>query len=392
MNILCILLPNFPLMCELIRHPDIKKHPVLIFDSTSSRRILFDFSPNLGGLVAGMTLERAIAMYGNAIIISADHPYYRDTFEQTLDCLQKISPSVEGGTIGTIYIETKGLELLYPEKEDLARAAREAICTDFEIRMGQAEGKFPAYLAAIYSQPGGYTALNDDLKDFLRDIPSHQLPISAKNKEKLISFGLTTLGQIAALPSSALEAQFGMEGKIIHRLANGYDDSPIIPRPHREVITENLELESATSLTQVMLAGFEYLLSRVFLTLTAQRLGISRLDINIHTINGEHQEKPIFFKSPAMEIKTVIKRINYALETWMQSGPVERLGIRVTGISCPLSRQKSFLPEVKSASHLLEEISQLEYKLGSPKVFKFKEVEPWSRIPERRHVLTPLNT
>jgi DNA polymerase-4/protein ImuB len=93
-----------------------------------------------------------------------------------------------------------------------------------------------------------------------------------------------------------------------------------------------------------------------------------------------------------MELKTAIKRIGHVLENWPQPGPVERLGIRITGTSFPPSRQKSLLPQVKSTGHLLGEISQLELKLGGPQLFKFKEAEPWSRIPERRHILTPLNT
>jgi DNA polymerase-4/protein ImuB len=391
MKILCILLPHFPLVCEHLRQPAIKGRPALVFSSSSSRRTLFDFSPGLEGLTPGMPLERAIALHGGAETISADLPYYRDMFERVLDSLQQVSPLVEGGTEGTVYMGTNGLELLYPGDGDLTRAVREAVCDDFEIRMGQAEGKFPAYLAAERSQPGECTSLNGSIEHFLEKIPSRHLPVSARSRERLAGFGLATIGQVAALPSSALEAQFGPEGKIIHRLANGTDDSPLVPRLPREIITESLEMESPTSLAEVLLAGFECLLSRVFTGLTARGTGISRLDLIVRTTSGECREKSVFFKSPVMEIKAAIKRIGHVLETWPQPGPAEQLSIRITGTACPLSRQKSLLPEVKSTDHLLGEISQLELKLGSPQLFKFKEAEPWSRIPERRHVLTPLN-
>jgi DNA polymerase-4 len=38
-----------------------------------------------------------------------------------------------------------------------------------------------------------------------------------------------------------------------------------------------------------------------------------------------------------------------------------------------------------------EALKQLEFRLGSPQVFKVKEVEPWSRITERSYALKPLN-
>ena len=392
MKILCILLPHFPIMCETIRRPAINQRPALVFNSSTSRRTLLDFSPGLEGLAPGMPLERAIALHGNAETISADLPHYRDMFEQILDSLQQVSPLVEGGTEGTVYMGTSGLELLYPKKDDLACEVRRSIPAGFEIKMGQAEGKFPAYLAATCSLAGECTVLTGDPGSFLAKIPACHLPVSAKSKGKLASFGLTTLGQIAALPASAMEAQFGPEGKTIHRLANGMDDSPLLPRTPREVITENLELESPTSIAEILLAGFECLLSRTFASLLSRNMGISRLDIKARTVNGESRGKSIFFKSPAMELKTAIKRIGHVLENWPQPGPVERLGIRITGTSFPPSRQKSLLPQVKSTGHLLGEISQLELKLGGPQLFKFKEAEPWSRIPERRHILTPLNT
>jgi DNA polymerase-4/protein ImuB len=35
----------------------------------------------------------------------------------------------------------------------------------------------------------------------------------------------------------------------------------------------------------------------------------------------------------------------------------------------------------------MEDIRQLELRLGNPQIYKVQEVEPWSRMPERRYVL-----
>jgi DNA polymerase-4/protein ImuB len=58
-------------------------------------------------------------------------------------------------------------------------------------------------------------------------------------------------------------------------------------------------------------------------------------------------------------------------------------------MGCPRGQQKSLFAEVRNRDHLLEDIKQLELRQGNPQVFKIKEVEPWSRIPERRYALTP---
>ena len=65
--------------------------------------------------------------------------------------------------------------------------------------------------------------------------------------------------------------------------------------------------------------------------------------------------------------------------------------MKITGTGRLTGRQRSLMAQVRAREHLLDEIKQLELRLGSPQLFQVKEVEPWSRIPERRYALTPLS-
>ncbi len=133
------------------------------------------------------------------------------------------------------------------------------------------------------------------------------------------------------------------------------------------------------------------MLGRALKCLSPKGMGIICAEVWTHAINGLYWQKTIHFKQPATGVKTALLRISHVMEACPQPGPVAEIGIKVTGASCLTGRQKSLLPEVRSKDHFLSQILQLEFKLGSPQVFKFKEVEPWSRIPERRHVLAPLS-
>jgi hypothetical protein len=77
------------------------------------------------------------------------------------------------------------------------------------------------------------------------------------------------------------------------------------------------------------------------------------------------------------------------MEDYPQPGPVEQAGLHITGLGYPRGRQKSLFRDVRAKAHLAEDIKQLELKLGNPQVYTVKEVEPWSRIPERRYALMP---
>ena len=65
--------------------------------------------------------------------------------------------------------------------------------------------------------------------------------------------------------------------------------------------------------------------------------------------------------------------------------------MKIIRLGRPDGRQSSIFTEVRSSDKLTSDIKQLELKMGAPKLFRVKEVEPWSRIPERRYTLTPLS-
>ena len=90
-----------------------------------------------------------------------------------------------------------------------------------------------------------------------------------------------------------------------------------------------------------------------------------------------------------MDIQAAVSRVRRVMENFPQPGPVEEMGIRITRLGYPRGRQKSLFREVRGRDNLLEDIHQLELRQGNPQVFMVKEVEPWSRIPERRYALTP---
>ena len=389
MRILCVLLPHFPLKCEILRNPDIRNDEVLITYGTGSKKLVLDYSAGLEGIQKDIPLQQALARYDKVEIVQADLPYYRSTFYMILDGLEEISPLVEDFDLGTAYLGVDGLHLIYPDDDSLIRAVREALPEVFDCKIGIADGKFPAYLVALYSSPNCHQILPGNTGDFMKGLSCDVLPISIKNKVKLKEFGINTLGQLAAFPVGPLQSQFGPEGRKIRELARGFDDTPLYPRRAEEIIEESTVLPSVTISIDTLLVAIEPLVSRVFTRISPKGMGIHSLTLWTRSYDFEHWERTIRFKEPAMDIKSVLSRIRRVMENYPQPGPVEQAGIRVTRLGYPRGRQNSLFSEVRGRDHLMEDIRQLELRQGNPQVFKIKEVEPWSRIPERRYALIP---
>jgi DNA polymerase-4 len=375
------------------RHPDIAGHPTVVVqskDAASSQKLVIDYSPGLKGLAQAMPLQQALARHDNAGIIPADIPHYRTVFRHILDALERVSPLVEGAEPGNIYMGVDGLQLIYPDDSALVNAVREAV-TDFAPQIGIAANKFLASLAAQHGSPDDYKVLHGNIDVFLKNLPCDVLPVSLKSKNKLREFGIHTLGQVAAMLPGPLQAQFGPEGKQIWELSRGIDDTPLYPRFMEEVIEESITLPSITVSMDAILTSAESILLRVLPGIARKGLGIRSLTLWTRTWNAELWERDISFKQPAMDVKTVVTRLKRILEEYPQPGPVEQLGIKVNRLGYLRGRQKNLFSDVRAKEHLADDIKQLELKLGNPQIYKVKEIEPWSRIPERRYALTPTN-
>jgi len=390
MRILCVLLPHFPWRCEVRRNPALEDRPAIVTYTEGSQKLVTDFSPDLEGLRPDMSLQAALARHGDAGLLHADIPCYWSVFNEILDALEQKSPLVEGADLGCVYIGVDGLQLIYPDDNALIAAVREVVAS-FAPRLGIAANKFLASLAARYSPPGGFKVLTGNVNAFLNDLPCDVLPVSVRSRSKLRDFGLATLGQVAAMPPGPFQSQFGPEGKRIWELARGCDATPLYPRFMEEAIEESAALPSVTVSLDAILVALESLLARLFAGNTFKGKGIRRLTLWTRSWNAEHWERNINFKEPAMDVRSAVSRIKRILEDYSQPGPVEQAGIKITGLGYPRGRQKSLFSDIRAKEHLAEDIKQLELKLGNPQVYTVKEVEPWSRIPERRYALTPTN-
>ncbi len=313
MKILCVLLPHFPFKCELLRHPDQNEAAVVTY-SVGSQKLVLDYSPGLQGLQVHMPIQQALSLHPGIKVIHADAPHYQSVFDEVLDALEEKSPLVEGVDLGNIYIGVDGLQMIYPGDDILVNAIREAIPAGLGPRLGIAAGKFPAYLAALYSSPSDYRTLAGDITAFLKDLPCDVLPIALKSKSKLEEFGLHTLGQVASLLPGPLQSQFGPEGKRIWELVNGCDNTPLYPRLTEEVIEDSTILTSVTVSLDVLLMSFEAMISRAFVKLAPRGMGIRRITLWTRSWVAEHWEKTIQFKEPAMNTKKTISRIKQVME------------------------------------------------------------------------------
>src|SRR3989442_1531376 len=103
--------------------------------------------------------------------------------------------------------------------------------------MGQLTGPPAARGRARPASAGRYLDVHlQQVEVFLAAQPVGMLPVSEEMRRRLRLLGIETLGALAALPRSALAAQFGPQGALAWELARGEDDSPVRPPEKPEMV------------------------------------------------------------------------------------------------------------------------------------------------------------
>ena len=387
MRVACVLVEHFPLKLEFQRDPNLAKRRVLIFERHSSQRTVLDASPAIQQVRHGMSLQEAQTHSKDAVLIEADISRYQHAFDSVLLRLGEWSPDVESGELGCAYVGLDGLEETYGSEERLIDALLQAVPRHLEPRLGISNGKFPAYLAALRAEPGRAYKPPIGVKQFMAPFPVEVLPVSWEVKARLRSFGLNTLGKITELPLGPLQAQFGPAGTRIWCLAQGRDDTPFVPRRPEEDLSSTIAFSVPTANIEPLLMALDHLLARLF-SQPEMRGRYARVAL----LEGQVVRKPawqkrIVFKVPVGERSRAYFVLKCAVADVALPGPLEEIRLTLKDLTGESGRQESLFRDVRRRDQLRETVAQLKVAHGKNPIYQIREMEPWSRIPERQRAL-----
>ena len=177
--------------------------------------IVVDKSAEAKAIKIGMSYQSAISMHGDVIVIKGDYVMYGEVHQKNMLSLNHISPKIECGGLGMVFVDITGLEMLYKNMDNLKQKILSSIPQEFNPRVGIADNKFFSYIAALESAPNQCMDYIDSV-EFRSKIGVDILPIASTNKAKLKELGINNLTQIADWNINLLQIQFGIkEGKKI---------------------------------------------------------------------------------------------------------------------------------------------------------------------------------
>jgi protein ImuB len=205
--------------------------------------------------------------------------------------------------------------------------------------------------------------------------------------EMLERLGIRTLGELAALPPSAVAERFGHPGLLALELAQGRD-TRLEPRRPQEPLFERLALPEAASGPQLERA-LEMVIARLLARRERRGRSLRAVALSARFVEGGTWRVSVPLRRPSVDPARL--RLVLAPRLAELPAPAESIAVEVEAFGPPAHDQSVLVEdagEVRRA-RLGEAVRHVRQATGEESLMRVLEVDPDSRLPERRAVLAP---
>ncbi len=407
--VVCALLPRFELTIAAGDRTSLLQTPAALAPESGSVQQVgaVSLAAEAFGVHPGMRVGEALARCPRLMLVPPDPAGVADSWERLLVALESIGAAVEPERPGLACFEASGLLRLHGSLDGVLAASRRAL--RMAARFGVAPSRFSALAAATRARvrraeivPGAATGFERHgtgsperaragARAYLASMPVSLLrarPALAELPEALERLGVGTLGELAGMPAAGLADRFGAAGLQARELADG-GDTQLRPRPIAEFLREELELPEAASGIQLERA-LGLLIDRLLARHERRGRTLRAVVISAALVEGggTWREQVTFREALANPVRM---RLALSGRLALMPAPAERLRLAVERFGPPASDQRSLLddPAGVRAVRLREAVRQARAAAGPEAALRVLEVDPDSRFPERRAVLTP---
>jgi hypothetical protein len=323
-------------------------------------------------------------------------------FEPMLDRLDDLSPRVEAVDTGVALVDITGLgALLGSERRIAARAValvREV--APFPVRCGVGENRWLAVLAARLSRPerpDAAAAFRVLERGELPALPLDLLPADPGTRQRFALFGLTGMGLLAALPRSAVGAQFGPAGERLQALARGVDPRPLRPRRRPERLSSRIAFEPSLDGVGATALALRRACAELCERLRDRHLAPGRARLALELEDAPELAVELAFPAPALEpdwmARLLIGRLESAARTrHAEEEPrVAALLLALDRLSDPASRQlAAFEVQAGRWEELRWSLERLAARFGEGRLWRAVQDRPNAALAERRSRLVDI--
>jgi DNA polymerase-4 len=251
--------PAFCTTLEGLVAPELRTRPLAVAPPGADRAVILALSAEarLAGLERGMPVRKALRLCPDLIVLPPNPRLYARASRALHEILRVYAPTIEPRGYGHAFLDLTGTGRLFGSPQDVAARIRQETIERLRLPLsvGVAANKLVSQAAIRAGRwadgrtdgPGTRTAGGGgqqssellyvpagDERGFLAPHPLEVMPeLEPGIRARLEDYQLDFIGEVAAIPESALCAVFGRVGRTLRARAQGIDPRPVLP-PERQ--------------------------------------------------------------------------------------------------------------------------------------------------------------
>ena len=214
--------------------PDIRLIPSVVSGDPSDRRSIVTAASIPAKRLDIKTAEpitMAIRKCPDLVIVRSDREWYKKCSAEFISVCRSYSPVLQQFSIDECFMDMT-YRLYGRNPVEVAARLKDEIRSKlgFTVNVGIGSNKLLAKMASDFEKPDKVHTL------WIEEVPQKMWPLKVRNllwvgkktEERLTAYGISTIGELAALNPGVLTGLVGQKfSKQLHDNANGIDDSPV---------------------------------------------------------------------------------------------------------------------------------------------------------------------
>ena len=213
---------------------DIRTVPSVVSGDPSDRRSIItaaSIPAKKIGIKVATPVSMALRTFPNLVIVRGDFDWYRKCSKGFIAICRSYSPVLEQFSIDECFLDMT-FRLFGKNPVTVANALKDEIKAKlgFTVNVGVGSNKLLAKMASDFEKPDKvHTLWTEEVQEKMWPLGVRDLLwVGRKTEEKLLSYGIRTIGQLAQTDISYLRRIVGERGALqLHETSNGIDNSPV---------------------------------------------------------------------------------------------------------------------------------------------------------------------
>ena len=218
---------------EVLDDPSLRGKPVIVGGGPGDRGVVSaaSYEAREFGVQSAMPLRTAARRCPDGVFLPGRPSRYRDLSEQVMRIFADYTPLVEPISLDEAFLDVSGSVAAFGDGTTIGRQIKDRVLDEvgLVVSVGVATNKLCAKVASDLRKPDAFVVVPPgEEAAFLAPLPIRRLwGVGPQLQSALADYGVTTIGQLAAMPEGTLHRRFGRHGDDLAARARGIDPSSV---------------------------------------------------------------------------------------------------------------------------------------------------------------------